>query len=288
MIRIVGPKRPTSATSVVLSLTWLNREGPVTNYEVHAIKYAERDAVRAEHFIGGDPHDNAPMPMDYFIWLIRSSSGQEWVVDTGFEQDDAQSRNRTLLRTAAEGVALLGVDSDTVSDVIMTHFHYDHAGGVNQFPNATFHVQDDEMSFATGRDMTHKAYRHAFNVRHIKDFVDRVFSERVTFHAGDAELSPGLTLHHIGGHTRGLQVVRIDTGSSVVVLASDASHYWANMDEGRPFPIVDDLSKMIQGWETLRYLAGSNGVIVPGHDPLVFERFLPSSPELEGVAVRLG
>lgn len=106
------------------------------------------------------------------------------------------------------------------------------------------------------------------SMRHIKDLVDRVFSERVTFHAGDVELSPGLTLHHIGDHTRGLQVVRVDTGHGVVVLASDASHYWANMDEGRPFPIVDDLSKMIQGWKTLRRLAGVSGVIIPGHDPL--------------------
>lgn len=272
----------------ILSLPTLKREGPVFNYEVHAIKYAERDAVRAEHFIGGDPHDNAPMPMDYFVWLIRSADGREWVVDTGFEQDDAESRNRTLLRTAAEGVALFGVDAQSVSDVIMTHFHYDHAGGVNQFPNATFHVQDDEMSFATGRDMTHKVYRQAFNVRHIQDLVGRVFSERVRFHTGDVELSPGLTLHHLGGHTRGLQVVRIDTGRGVVVLASDASHYWANMEEGRPFPIVDDLSQMIEGWDTLRRLAIPDGVIVPGHDPLVFERFPASSPELEGIAVRLG
>ena len=169
--------------------------------------------------------------------------------------------------------------SETGSAVMISHFYYDHAGGVNQFPKATFHVQDDEMSFATGRDMTHKAYRHAFNVRHVKDLVERVFSERVTFHAGDAELSPGLTLHHIGGHTRGLQVVRIDTGCRVVVLASDASHYWANMDEGRPFPIVDDLSKMIQGAQTLRPLAGSGGVIVLGPDPLVFDRLSPSSPQ---------
>ena len=264
-----------------------NKEGPLLQYEVHAIKFAERDAVRAEHFIGGDPHDTAPMPMDYFVWLIRRTDGREWVVDTGFEQDDAESRKRTLLRTASESVALLGVNAETVADVIMTHFHYDHAGGVNQFPQATFHVQDDEMSFATGRDMTHKAYRHAFNVRHIQDLVGQVFSEKVQFHSGDVELSAGLTLHHIGGHTRGMQVVRIDTGSGVVVLASDASHYWANMDEGRPFPIVDDLSKMVQGWETLRHLAGPDGVIIPGHDPLVLERFPPSTPKLEGIAVRL-
>ncbi|MEC7916908.1 MAG: N-acyl homoserine lactonase family protein [Actinomycetota bacterium] len=259
----------------------------MTSYEVHAIKYAEREAVRAEHFVGGDPHDDTSMPMDYFVWLIRNDDGKEWIVDTGFEEDDAQNRQRTLLRTASEGVALLGVDPQEVTDVIMTHFHYDHAGGVNQFPNATFHAQDQEMSFATGRDMTHKAYNHAFNVRHVQDLVGRVFAQSVTFHDGDTQLAPGLTLHLIGGHTRGLQVVRIDTGHGIVVLASDASHYWANMDEGRPFPIIDDLSKMIQGWDTLRQLAGPGGVIIPGHDPLVLEHFPASSPELEGVAARL-
>ena len=67
------------------------------------------------------------MPMDYFVWLIRSDSGREWIVDTGFEEDDAQARRRTLLRTASEGVALLGVDPENVADVIVTHFHYDQA-----------------------------------------------------------------------------------------------------------------------------------------------------------------
>ena len=73
----------------------------------------------------------------------------------------------------------------------------------------------------------------------------------------------------------------------MVVLASDASHYWANMEEGRPFPIVDDLSLMVRGWDRLRELAGKDGVIVPGHDPLVFERFPASSEDLEDIAVRL-
>ena len=69
-------------------------------YSVYAIKYAQRDAVRSEHFLGGDPHENSAMPMDYFIWLIRNANGRTWVVDTGFDSSDAQQRNRTLLRTA--------------------------------------------------------------------------------------------------------------------------------------------------------------------------------------------
>ena len=135
--------------------------------------------------------------------------------------------------------------------------------------------------------MGRKALRHAFTVEHIKDLVERVFDEKVRFHNGDVELAPGLSLHHIGGHTRGLQVVRVDTGSGIVVLASDATHYYANMDEERPFPIVLDVGKMIDGYDILRELAGEDGVIVPGHDPLVFERFPSATSALSGIAVSL-
>ena len=257
-------------------------------YDVYAIKYAERDAARGEHFIGGDPHDDSPMPMDYFVWaIVERSTGRSWMVDTGFEADDAAQRNRRLLRTAAECAAVVGLEAVDVSDVILTHFHYDHAGGVNQFPNATFHAQEAEMAFATGRDMTHHAMRHPFNVRHVQDLVGRVFAERMTFHCGDVELAPGLSLHLIGGHTRGLQVVRVEAVGGTVVLASDSTHYYANMDQTRPFPVVIDVSAMIHGYDTLRRLAGPNGVIVPGHDPLVFERFPAVSPELEGIAISL-
>lgn len=258
-------------------------------YDVFAVKYAERDGVRAEHFLGADPHDLAPMPMDYFVWVVRDrGSGAVWVVDTGFESDDATARRRRLLRTAAEGVALVGVDPEAVTDVILTHFHYDHAGGVEQFPNATFHAQDAEMAFATGRDMTRRGMSHSFNVRHIQNLVGAVFAQRVRFHDGDVDLAPGLSLHHIGGHTRGLQVVRVANQRRTVVLASDATHYYEHVEQGRTFPTVVDVAAVLEGYDTLRRLAGVGGIIVPGHDPLVFERFPPAGEGLEGIAVRLG
>src|SRR5512141_945117 len=96
-------------------------------YEVFAVKYAERDARRPEHFLGGDPHD-VPMPMDYFVWAIVGRD-RSIVVDTGFDAVDAQSRNRRLLRTASEGLGLIGVDAAAAPIVVITHLHYDHVGG---------------------------------------------------------------------------------------------------------------------------------------------------------------
>ena len=255
-------------------------------YDVFAIKYAERDARRPDHFIGGDPHDT-PMPMDYFVWAIVSDD-HTWVVDTGFGHEDADRRKRRLLRSATEGLALIGVDAATAPSVILTHLHYDHVGGFDQFPNARFHLQDREMAFATGRHMTTHTQAHSFTARHVAEMVMAVHDGRVGFHDGDAELAPALSVHLLGGHTDGLQVVRVHTRSGWLVLASDATHYYENMNASRPFPIVFDVDAMVAGYDRLRELAGRDGAIVPGHDPMVFERHAAADPTLSGIVARLG
>jgi glyoxylase-like metal-dependent hydrolase (beta-lactamase superfamily II) len=253
-------------------------------HRVYALKYAERDARRAEHFIGGDPHD-APMPMDYFVWAVVGDDAT-WVVDTGFGADDADRRRRRLLRSSAEALATIGIDTASVTDVILTHLHYDHAGGLGHFPRARFHVQDREMAFATGRHMTRTALNHSFTADHIAELVHAVHRGRVVFHAGDDELAAGVSVHLLGGHTDGLQVVRVRTEAGWLVLASDATHYYENMASGRPFPIVYDLGAMVEGWSTLTRLAAPPDAVVPGHDPAVLQRY-PAEPGLEGIVARL-
>jgi glyoxylase-like metal-dependent hydrolase (beta-lactamase superfamily II) len=250
-----------------------------------ANKLARREARRAAHFVGGDPHD-APMPMDYFVWLIRNDQ-RLYVVDVGFTAQVAAQRKRTFLRTPGEGLAKLGVKADAVRDVIVTHMHYDHIGTFADFPAAQFHLQDDEMAYATGRHMRHERFNHGYEVDDIVGVVRMAYEGRVQFHAGDAELAPGITIHRIGGHTAGLQSVRVHTRRGWVVLASDASHYYEHFEKSRCFPTVYHLGDVLEGYDTLRRLADSPEHIVPGHDPLVMKRYPAPSPELEGIAVRL-
>ena len=110
---------------------------------------------------------------------------------------------------------------------------------------------------------------------------------RVVFHDGDDELAPGLTVHHVGGHTDGLQVVRVSTGRGWLVLASDATHYYENLETRRPFTIVFDVDTMLAGFDRVRALAAGPDMYVPGHDPQVLERYPAVGPDLEGVACRL-
>ena len=256
-----------------------------TLYEVYALKYAHHARRAAENFIGGDPHDG-PMPLDYFVWLVRGG-GRELVVDTGFSAAVAAKRGRDHLRCPAEGLRLLGVEAASVKDVVITHLHYDHVGNFELFPAARLHVQDLEMRYATGRYMCHECFRGAFEVEDVIGMVRRVYDGRVQFHDGDAELMPGVSLHLIGGHTMGLQVVRVATRRGHVVLASDASHFYANMEQVRPFPIVWSVAAMVDGYARLRELAESPAHIIPGHDPLVMQRYRAPVRELEGIAVRL-
>lgn len=236
-------------------------------YEVFAIRYAEMPRRRRDNFLSGDPHDG-PMPMDFFVWLIRSPE-RSVLIDTGFNAATARARDRKLLRCPIEALHVLGVNPAQIEDVVLTHLHYDHAGNLPKLPNAKFHVQDLELAFATGRSMCHAAIRHTYSVEDVTELVRSVYVDRVVFHDGDEAIAPGIEVMLIGGHTRGLQAVRVHTARGWVVVASDASHYYENMQSGRAFPLVDSVPAMLEGHRRLLRAADSADHVVPGHDPLV-------------------
>jgi glyoxylase-like metal-dependent hydrolase (beta-lactamase superfamily II) len=254
-------------------------------FEIYAVRYATALRKPSDVFIGGDPHE-APVPMDYFVWAARNHR-HTVVIDTGFDAVAAEKRGRQLLRPPGDGLRMLGIDCDQVRDVIITHLHYDHAGNLQLFPNARFHLQDREIAFATGRHMGHPFFSHAYDLDAVLSMVRLVYVAHVQFHDGDAEILPGVSVHRVGGHTHGLQVVRIWTRVGWVVLASDAAHYLANMQSGRPFPIVADVMQMTEGWRRVQELASRPDLVVPGHDPRVMQLYEEPESNLRGVAVRL-
>lgn len=254
-------------------------------YEVYAIRYAHRPARRAEHFIGGDPHDG-PMPMDYFVWLVRNDD-RAIVVDVGFNAAVAAKRGRQLLRCPSEGLALLGVKAADVRDVVITHMHYDHVGNLDLFPAATFHLQEAELHFAVGRHIRHPFLRAVFEEEDVVGVVRANYAGRARLYTGAAEPFPGISLHPAPGHSAGLQFVRVETARGPVVLASDATHFYENMESGRPFTITVDVPATLDGYDALRAAAPSPDHIIPGHDPLVMRRYPPPRPELAGIVARL-
>jgi glyoxylase-like metal-dependent hydrolase (beta-lactamase superfamily II) len=257
-----------------------------TDYKIYAIKYAELERLAAENFVDGDPHDTAEMPLDYYVWVIAGRA-TTIVVDTGFGPDVGAQRGRTITKPVEEGLAAVGVNPSDIRDVIITHLHYDHSGNDELFPNATYHLQDDEMRYATGRCMCHAEIRKAFEADDIARMVHRVFTGRVEFHDGTDQIAPGIRVHKIGGHTMGLQCVEVETARGTVVLASDATHFYAHIEQNRAFPILYNLGDLLEGYKTLKRLASSDRHIIPGHDPLVLERYPAASDASAGWIARV-
>ncbi len=267
-------------------MTAIDKGPAIEPFELFAIRYAHHPGRKVQdNFINGDIHEEAS-PLDYFVWVARRA-GKTFLIDTGFGPEAAKERGRELVRLPAEGLKLLGLDAGSIEDIILTHLHYDHAGTLDHFPRARFHLQDAESAYATGRCMCHGFFRHPYDVENIVLLIRHLYAGRVTFHDGVHELAPGLSLHKVGGHTAGLQVVRVWTQRGWVVVASDATHLYANIDRGAPFPVVYNVADMFEGYRIVRELADSEDHIVPGHDPLVMKRYPPPSPELKGSVVRL-
>jgi glyoxylase-like metal-dependent hydrolase (beta-lactamase superfamily II) len=255
------------------------------SYEIYAIRYAQRAAKRSDHFIGGDPHDG-PMPMDYFAWVVKNDD-RAVVVDTGFTAEVARKRGRDHLRCPVESLSLLGIDPASVTDVVLTHLHYDHVGNFDRFPTANFHLREAELHYACGHYMRHKQLRHSFEVEDVTGIIRMNYAERVVFHEGVVEPWPGIRLHPTGGHSAGLQFVSVATARGTVVLASDVTHFYENMESGRPFTTAFHIGEMLEGFDRLRAAATSPDHIIPGHDPLVMQRYPSASPALEGIVARL-
>lgn len=248
-------------------------------FEVLAIRYSTNPHLRVSDsflFHRADAHEQAG-PMDFYFWLVRNSE-HTVLVDTGFSEQAARERNRVMIETPVRLLEQIGQSPESIDHVVLTHLDYDHSGNIASFPQATIHLQDAEMAYATGRLMKHKHFRAAIRTEDVLTAVTLVHEGRVQYHDGDAEIVPGVSIHHLGGHTAGMQVVRVRTARGWVVLASDASHYYKNIRYDRPHPIALDLGKVLDGYQRCNELADSPDHIIPGHDPQVLACF----PLLDG------
>ncbi|MGG1948228.1 N-acyl homoserine lactonase family protein [Trinickia sp. NRRL B-1857] len=242
-------------------------------YEVFALRYARHDGRRSgENYLGEDPHGDASVGFDFYIWLIRNVH-RTIVVDTGFTAEMAERRRRTYLRSPLHLLQTLDVNPATVSDVVITHMHYDHAGNIDGFPSARLHLQEAEMAYCTGRCMCHDVLRKPFEASDVAAAIGKLYAGQIRYCDNDQVIAPGVSVHLLGGHTAGLQVVRVLTARGYVVLASDAAHYWDNLRARRPFPIVLDVARMLEAHQRIEALADGPDHIVPGHDPGVRLRF---------------
>ncbi len=255
-------------------------------YEVYAIRHAVNDTrTRGNNFIlESDPA--APLVLDFYSWVLIGQD-RTIVVDTGMDPAKAAKHGHRHLLSPVDALAMLGVDAATADTVILTHAHYDHLGFLDAFPAAHFHMQAEEMAYVTGPWMEKPWFRRAYEPDEISRLVSLLHSDRLTLHGHEAEIADGVTVHWVGGHCAGQEVVRVRTRRGWVVLASDALHYYEEYERGVPFAVAFNLSDMIAAHDRIRELADSDDHVLPAHDPRLTELYPPLDTARAGQILRL-
>ena len=259
------------------------------SYEVLAVRYGTRRTSAADVFLSfpvyGEP--DRPLGMDYFFWVARSPS-RTIVVDSGFSPAGGAARRRTTLMDMATALRAAGVNPDDVGQVVVTHAHYDHIGGLPAFGAAEVIMTRSEFEFWTGPLGDRTLFAHHTEAAEISHLRSLRAAGRLTLAGRSHYVAPGIELTEVGGHTPGQAVVSVDAGPGRLILASDAVHYYEELERDRPFSTVVNLADMYAAFDQIREMEQDAGTrVIAGHDPVVAERF-PAFHGQDGVFLLSG
>jgi glyoxylase-like metal-dependent hydrolase (beta-lactamase superfamily II) len=243
-------------------------------YEGYAVRFGILPAFSVANLVAGAERGRT-LDIPVMVWLLKGSNGRVVLVDSGFHHqkflDQWKPRD---FRTPAVAIEAAGVKPELVTDIIISHAHWDHIDGIDLFPKATIWIQREEYRYYTGEAWHTRNGHGGVDADDMQALLKINTEGRLRFVEGDdQEIIPGLRCYTGGKHTWASQYVSAATTAGTAVFASDNIYLYENLEKHAPIFQTLDAASNLKAQDRIRTIASDPRLIVPGHDPLVFERF---------------
>lgn len=242
-------------------------------YEVYAIRYATLPDFPVAGLVKGAERSRK-MDIAMMVWLVKGN-GKNILVDSGFYRDQffKEWKVKDFMKPS-DALSQVALKPEDVTDVIITHMHWDHADGMDLFPKARIWIQRDEYAYYTGEAWQQPRTHGGIEPDDVMALVKLNMQGRVTLVNGDAqEIIPGITCYTGGKHTWQSQFVSVDAKVGKIVLASDNMYLYENLEKHVPIAATFDAESNLHAQDRMKEIAASPKLIIPGHDPAVLEKF---------------
>jgi glyoxylase-like metal-dependent hydrolase (beta-lactamase superfamily II) len=251
----------------------LQIQSPVT-YEVYALSYGTYPGFPVSALIGG-ADKNRKIDLQMMIWLLKGSNGKRILVDTGCYRDTiTQLKGIKNFIKPSDTLVKVGLSANDITDVIVSHMHWDHADGIDLFPNAKIWIQKEEYDYYTGAAWQPGGKHGGIEPDDVLTLVRLNTQQKVNLIDGDdREIIDGIRVYTGGRHTFASQYVGVHTDNGTTVIASDNMYLYENLEKHAPIAQTFDADSNIKAQDRMRQIASRADLIIPGHDPEVFVKF---------------
>lgn len=247
--------------------------------EIFAVRYGESYFKSRAIFQDGD---KTKLPFAWLFWVIKTKNGA-YLVDCGIQDKKFLDKwNITQYSRPVDLLRLLGLDNDDITGIIVSHLHADHFDGALAFPNAKFYLQKREYA-AIKNILRRNANKNAAKgyYRHHLKFLKKIESQnRLVLIDGDYQINPVISIKLEPYHTKGTQTVIVKLNDKKVYIVSDNAYFFKNIAKLRPIGSSIDHSGNSMYLQELKELSSSGNIVLPGHDPAIFENFKEVNPNI--------
>jgi glyoxylase-like metal-dependent hydrolase (beta-lactamase superfamily II) len=247
-------------------------------YEIYALRYATIPDFPVSSLVAGADRARK-LDIAMMIWLVRGG-GHNILVDSGFyrEQFFRQWHVNDFVKPS-ETLSRVGLKPEDITDVVITHMHWDHADGADLFPKARIWLQKEELEYYAGAAWQSPRTHGGIDPDDVLALVKLNTQRRAGLVNGDAqEILPGISCYTGGKHTYASQYVTVNTAVGTVVLASDNMYLYENLEKHLPIAQSLDQDSNLRAQDRMKRLAAAPQWIIPGHDPAVMTKFPNPSP----------